>query len=1093
MPSLSTDKIRKLVDKFEEFVAWVAKAWRERNWVRILSLIFVLLSTFSNPPFLKKFLSLSLPRWYGFVDGLIILLAFLALIVVALRKAPTDKDKPRTFPDVSAIKGLLPFRRNDAELFSRLQRGPKLAECLQAIADNSFHFGVLYGELGCGKSSFLQAGLQAGLVSQGHACVYVELTDQPPLTSIQNAIAEELKIPVAEFEGKDLKGVFEVAAKSTRKSVVLILDQFEQFFSHSPRKSNRELFVGEVARWYAARTTIPVKVVVSLRGDLYYQMGEFYRAMQFSPGLQQTFQLEKFDPEEAAHIFAVIAKSEQIPYDASFLERFTKDELVDRRDGLISPVDIQVLTWVIASQHGTDKRAFNRRAYQRAGGVEGLLERFLRSALATRVATSQREAAVKVLLALSDLDTNTRAGVLTLDALRGKLAGTIASSQLQETLTWLARGDVRLIRQTLRNGSAAYELGHDRLIPALRRIAGKELSHADQANQLLERRVNEWLGDDRPSRLLLTWPELRLVKRQKPYLVWGQQRSLKEELLLASNRRLRRRAIVFALPLVFVLLFFIWLNTSWGQIYQTKRDVVTISRAMKGGRTLVGVVETFALIGDNSRAQAAMAGIDDDFFKSQALLSMAKVAKKTGDANKASVLLRQAAELAEKVSDSRKVELLISVCETSGTVGTTDQTLTLLDRAIQVAKESDDSLDIDKSLREISFATARIALVTKDTPVLRLGERNAEDIDDRAYKRAALKSISWAAAHVASDTKDAAILQDGVQIAENMYDSRDLRDTDAIRIWGALAAAAAKVGDSSKASALFSRAALFESRFQTSENPLERMFAREYLADAAARMGDDQKALSLFSEADQIGRQIPQDVSGGEQEILSGDAASAGVITRNDAFFLQAATIADHITSAEHKARAFRAIADQAAQLGDKKRASEYLTRAAQQAEQIEYPRDKIEAWCRLGRSAIKIDPRQSSVFLQNAIQTSKDLKDPGQILAFLNQIVDVEAELSKATNNLSLLRSAAKSAETARGDTFGLGSLGSLAIANAAATLGDLRFARSMALRNDNDALKVAALCSILVVWDRRNKPTSEQEDNQDNPFSLTANPLRP
>ena len=50
-----------------------------------------------------------------------------------------------------------------------------------------------------------------------------------------------------------------------------------------------------------------------------------------------------------------------------------------------------------------------------------------------------------------------------------------------------------------REDGRGYELAHERLIPALRRLAGRELSAADQADDLLDRRVDEWLGNTAPT------------------------------------------------------------------------------------------------------------------------------------------------------------------------------------------------------------------------------------------------------------------------------------------------------------------------------------------------------------------------------------------------------------------------------------------------------------------------------------------------------------------------------------------------------------------------------------------------------------------
>src|SRR5262249_26215169 len=151
------------------------------------------------------------------------------------------------------------------------------------------------------------------------------------------------------------------------------------------------------------------------------------------------------------------------------------------------PVDIQILAWIITLKSAGEERAFTRRAFQKLGGVERLMERFLTLTLEARLAPSQRQAATKVLLALTDLDRNTRAGALTFDELRRNLRGYVSETELREAVRWLTSGDVRLAVSVKRDDVERYELAHELLIPALRRIASKKLTEADRANLLLDR------------------------------------------------------------------------------------------------------------------------------------------------------------------------------------------------------------------------------------------------------------------------------------------------------------------------------------------------------------------------------------------------------------------------------------------------------------------------------------------------------------------------------------------------------------------------------------------------------------------------------
>src|SRR5262245_16936599 len=108
-------------------------------------------------------------------------------------------------------------------------------------------------------------------------------------------------------------------------------------------------------------------------------------------------------------------------------------------------------------------RAFNRSTFQKLGGVEGLLDRYLTSTLDTRETQTRRQTAVKVLLALTDLERNTRAGALTTEAIREKLGGDVTDAELKESISWLQRGDVRLIAPSSENEEDKFELAHERM------------------------------------------------------------------------------------------------------------------------------------------------------------------------------------------------------------------------------------------------------------------------------------------------------------------------------------------------------------------------------------------------------------------------------------------------------------------------------------------------------------------------------------------------------------------------------------------------------------------------------------------------------
>src|SRR5262249_24923239 len=154
------------------------------------------------------------------------------------------------------------------------------------------------------------------------------------------------------------------------RPLVLLLDQFEQFFVHQKRKKDREPFIRQLSDWYNGNSATPAKLLISIRRDFRGHLDEAQKAMGYSLGPQQIFTLERFTPDQAAEICRVLAESAQLEYDPGFIEDVTAQELAASDDGLISPVDIQILAWMITRQSAGEERAFTHSAFQKLGGVE---------------------------------------------------------------------------------------------------------------------------------------------------------------------------------------------------------------------------------------------------------------------------------------------------------------------------------------------------------------------------------------------------------------------------------------------------------------------------------------------------------------------------------------------------------------------------------------------------------------------------------------------------------------------------------------------------------------------------------------------------
>lgn len=139
-----------------------------------------------------------------------------------------------------------------------------------------------------------------------------------------------------------------------------------------------------------------------------------------------------------------------------------------------------------------------------------------------------------------------RSGVLTSERIGEKLGTDVSAADRQRLMEWQAGGKVRLLTPVEREGDWGYELAHERLIQPLRRLSNKQLTEVDQANRLFERRTNEWLGNNYDAHYLLRLKELRQIYKQRLYLVWGERKEQKLELLRHSQNKLWRRTSILA-------------------------------------------------------------------------------------------------------------------------------------------------------------------------------------------------------------------------------------------------------------------------------------------------------------------------------------------------------------------------------------------------------------------------------------------------------------------------------------------------------------------------------------------------------------------
>ena len=523
-----------------------------------------------------------------------------------------------------------------------------------------------------------------------------------------------------------------------------------------------------------------MKIVISIREDLTGRLVELQKALGYSLAPQDVHRLEKFSPNEASKILKVIAESENLQFDEHFIEELAERELASREDGLISPVDLQILAWMVEVQKTEELRAFNRVAFQKLGGIEGLLHRFLDRTLEARIVPSQRQAAVKVLLALTDLDRQLRAGAFTIAQLQNKLQASLSRAEVEEATHWLARGDVRLLTPFQEEDPTRYELAHERLIPVLMRLAGKELSAVDKANQLLERRVNEWLGNNYNPHFLLGIWDLWLIKQQKPYLIWGSKRQQKERLIAASWRRINRVTTVLTIVAMIVVFFSGWLlYNPEGQIQQVRWKI---------NNPLASSLER---ISDKQAAEAAIAFAKDERWqlafnlvdkyikrsedKTSFIVQFAKIVPQQEDSNQAQAKLQKALTATKEINDSSfQSDALRAIAQAYGQLKDPAAAQEVLKSALKVTEQINNLSSQSDALRAIAEVYGQLKDETAAQEGLKSALKVTEQINNPLIQSAALRKI----AEVYGQLKNEAAAEEGLKSALKVTEQIKIHTTN---------------------------------------------------------------------------------------------------------------------------------------------------------------------------------------------------------------------------------------------------------------------------------------------------------------------------
>ncbi|EIV91289.1 WD40 repeat-containing protein [Frankia sp. QA3] len=258
----------------EEMRAALNEAVRRRGDVRVIPVLLPGSDAGALPPFLARRLEVDLRRDTG--DP-----AAIESLVAGIRGHAADHaaDSARVrLPDTPApYPSLRAFTEHDADRY--FGRSAETAQLLDRVRRSSFT--AVVGASGSGKSSLVLAGLLPSLPKDAWA-VRTLVPGAWPLRSLADALAATAPgadiLTLSRQIERDLAGSADELAKIVgtlagahlgERRLLLVIDQFEEVFTHPPRTdgvpSDVHAFIANVCA--AARHSERIRVVITLRAD----------------------------------------------------------------------------------------------------------------------------------------------------------------------------------------------------------------------------------------------------------------------------------------------------------------------------------------------------------------------------------------------------------------------------------------------------------------------------------------------------------------------------------------------------------------------------------------------------------------------------------------------------------------------------------------------------------------------------------------------------------------------------------------------------------------------------------------------------------
>ena len=504
------------------------------------------------------------------IVSFLVIAALCALVYAAGRKRMPAA--VQTMAIGAAFRGLLPFHEADRKRF--YGRDTDTAALFSMIDHADSRFGVLLGQSGCGKTSLLRAGLLPTLWHEGYLPVYCRSYNDPLAAALEQCRKGS---QIAIVEGESPLEYLRRVAQEFGAVVILICDQFEEFFVSHQSAEDREPFLSFIAACHND-DSIPVKFLVSMRSDfLYLISSELGQRIADPLSSSRLYHLRNFDEAQAREIIDKSARRAGLPF-ADGLSHQVAADLAS--GGVVAPSEMQIV-----GEQLQNKRIYTVESYRHAGGKEPLVHSFLEDVIQ---ASGDADGARLLLRSLIS-EENTRL-TLTLEDLAKRTQHSTES--IERLLRLFVRS--RLVAELQEDDPWRYEQMHEYLIEKINQVTGKVMDATQRANRLFRQYLSNYLIDGRTR---IPASKLWFIRRYSDVARGERERSLIRKSLRWGLVKIGSLTLVLVLGAMLAAAA-LSVNEEWEGIRLNDGHTAAVrkSRFSPDGRLLVSVGEDGKII-----------------------------------------------------------------------------------------------------------------------------------------------------------------------------------------------------------------------------------------------------------------------------------------------------------------------------------------------------------------------------------------------------------------------------------------------------------------------------------------------------------------